>query len=75
MGKETSRSRKTLRIREYLSTENRILSSGWALLILKGLECILPHVSISLGIENKVCLRIGTYYGPMGTFKNSFSTI
>lgn len=42
----------------YLSTENRILPSGWVLGILKGLYYILLHVSISLGIGNRVGIKV-----------------
>lgn len=68
MERQTNTSRQTLRIREDLSTENRILLSGWAVVILKGLESILPHVSISLGIGNRVGIKVRIKYGPMGIF-------
>lgn len=68
MERQTNTSRQTLRIREDLSTENRILLSGWAVVILKGLEFILPHVSISVGIGNRVGIKVRIKYCPMGIF-------
>lgn len=59
MEKQINTSKKRLRIRGDLSTKNSILPSGWASEIVKGLEYILPHVSISLGVGKRAGIKEG----------------
>ena len=58
MGKQINTSKKGIRTRGDLSIKNRILPLGWASGIVKGLEYILPHVSISLGVGKRAGIKV-----------------